>query len=310
MREMINNGYVEFGEDETKVPCLKRYLSDHEYQAPYSVFYQDSRAATKRLRSLMGADVFDHPKDETIIQTLIDMVGTKDDSIVMDFFSGSATTAHAVMKANAEDGGNRKFILVQLPEVTDEKSEAYKAGYHTICEMGEERIRRAGEQIKAEIDKENAQITLDGEQRPVPDVGFRVLSVGDSNWKDAHLTPGEYKQGELFDMVDTVKPGHSPLDCLFECLPVFQIEPSASITQLTAPAFDGHTVYSVGDGRLIACLDDSPITEELVTAIADLKPAPAYAVFSQDEIPDSAALTNVTEIMRQRTNDFTRTRIF
>lgn len=311
--KLKEDGRLWFGPQGDGVPREKVYLKERPGRSTWTWWPNNevghTQEATKEVGDLLGRGIFSFPKPVRLLQRIID-IGSNPSAIVLDFFSGSATTAHAVMKANAEDGGNRKFILVQLPEATDEKSEAYKAGYHTICEMGEERIRRAGEQIKAEIDKENAQITLDGEQRSVPDVGFRVPSVGDSNWKDAHLTPGEYKQGELFDMVDTVKPGHSPLDRLFECLPVFQIEPSASITQLTAPAFDGHTVYSVGDGRLIACLDGSPITEELVTAIADLKPAPAYAVFSQDEIPDSAALTNVTEIMRQRTNDFTRTRIF
>ena len=314
--ERLQDGRIWFGPNGDSAPALKRFLSELKYDgmAPQSILpYKEvghSQEGAQETAKLMGGGYFDGPKPVKLLQRIICLGNAKGDDIVMDFFSGSATTAHAVMKANAKDGGNRKFILVQLPEATDEKSEAYKAGYHTICEMGEERIRRAGEQIKAEIDQENAQITLDGEQRRVPDVGFRVLSVGDSNWKNAHLAPGDYKQGELFDMVDTAKPGRSPLDRLFECLPVFQIEPSASITQLTDPAFEGHTVYSVDDGHLIACLDSSPISEELVNAIADLQPAPVYAVFSQDEIPDSATLTNVTEIMRQRTNDFTRTRIF
>ena len=312
--ERLQDGRIWFGPDGNNTPRIKRFLSELKFDgmAPQSILpYSEvghSQEGSQETSKLMGGGYFDGPKPVRLLQRILRLGNAKDDSLIMDFFSGSATTAHAVMKTNAEDGGNRRFILVQLPEATDEKSEAYKAGYHTICEMGEERIRRAGAQIQAEIDEENAQLTLDGEKRPVPDVGFRVLSVGDSNWKDAHLAPGEYKQGTLFDLVDTAKPNREPLDRLFECLPVFQIEPSTPITQLTDPRFNGHTVYSVGGGRLIACLDDSPISQDLVSAIADLRPA--YAVFSQDEISDSAALTNVTEIMRQRTNDFTRARIF
>src|SRR5699024_7868018 len=159
-------------EDETKVPCFKRYLNDTEYQVPYSVIYQDSRGAMKRLRELLGKKVFDFPKDEFIIAKFIDMIVDQDD-YVMDFFSGSATTAHSVMHLNALDGGNRKYMMVQLPEVTDEKSAAYKAGYKNICEIGKERIRRAGKKIVEENQGKEGIEELD--------IGFKVFKLDETN---------------------------------------------------------------------------------------------------------------------------------
>ena len=147
--QLLRENRIHFGEDETKVPCLKRYLKETEYEVVSSVFYKDGRGASKRLEQLMECKCFDFPKDEEIIKKFISLVTSypNSDSIILDFFSGSATTAHAVMQLNAEDRGHRKFIMVQLPEPTDEKSEAYKAGYKNICEIGKERIRRAGQQV-------------------------------------------------------------------------------------------------------------------------------------------------------------------
>jgi adenine-specific DNA-methyltransferase len=166
MREVIAENRVHFGPDETYVPCIKSYLYDREAQVPYSVFYQDGRAATKRLRELMGGDYFEHPKDETIIAALVEYISQNDrNGIYLDFFAGSGTTAHAVMAQNAEDGGNRKWICVQLPEVTDEDSEAYKAGYKTIVKIARERIRRAGKKIGK------------------GDIGFKALALEQSNYR-------------------------------------------------------------------------------------------------------------------------------
>lgn len=153
--ELLRENRIHFGEDETKVPCLKRYLKETEYEVASSVFYKDGRGASKRLQVLFDNSIFDFPKDEEIIKRFVAYVTSYNDSnepiIVLDFFSGSATTAHAVMKLNAEVGGNRKFIMVQLPEKTELNSEAYKAGYKTICDIGKERIRRAGKKIKEEL---------------------------------------------------------------------------------------------------------------------------------------------------------------
>ncbi len=156
MKKWIAEGRVQFGDDENGVPTLKSYLKEREYSVPYSVIYKDGRAASKRLATLMGDKVFEYPKDEEIIKRLIDFSGTSNDDIIMDFFSGSATTAHAVMQLNAEDGGHRRFILVQLPEVCATDSKAYRAGYKTICDIGKERIRRAGRKI---LDERNVGVT-------------------------------------------------------------------------------------------------------------------------------------------------------
>jgi adenine-specific DNA-methyltransferase len=163
MQEMINDDRIHFGEDENGVPCTKSYLADRETTAPYSVFYKDGRASTKRLRVLMGADVFENPKDEEIIRSIIEFVGTQD-SIIMDFFSGSGTTAHAIFLQNIIDDGCRKFILIQLSELCDEKTDAGKAAlkldWFTIAEIGKERIRRAGQKIQAEWERKHQQTQI------------------------------------------------------------------------------------------------------------------------------------------------------
>jgi adenine-specific DNA-methyltransferase len=164
MKEVIAEGRVHFGPDETYVPCIKAYLSDREEQVPYSVFYQDGRAATKRLRELMGGDYFDHPKDELVLKDIFEF-STGEGDLVMDFFAGSGTTAHSIIALNAEDGKNRKWVCVQLPEKTNEKSEAYNAGYKTIADISKERIRRAAKQIG-----------IGG------DLGFKVLKLAPSNY--------------------------------------------------------------------------------------------------------------------------------
>ena len=183
MEEMIKMGKVYFGEDENTVPCLKAYLSDREYTTPYSVFYKDGRASTKRLRNLMEKSVFQNPKDEEIIKNIMEFINFDKNDTILDFFSGSATTAHAVMQLNSEDNGNRKYIMVQLPETTDEKSEAFKAGYKNIAEIGKERIRRAGEKIKQEIEEYNSNLKLGEEPKKVPDIGFKVFKVDNTNIK-------------------------------------------------------------------------------------------------------------------------------
>ncbi len=178
MNQIISENRVHFGDTENSVPCIKSYLSDREYSVPYSLFYKDGRASTKRLRLLLESNVFENPKDEEILKSIFEFTNTKD-SIILDFFSGSATTAHAVLQLNAEDGstgsptGKRKFIMVQIPELTDEKSEAYKAGYKNICEIGKERIRRAGKKIKEGIvDSPNVEEEEDSEEEDSEKLDF------------------------------------------------------------------------------------------------------------------------------------------
>ena len=280
MNEMISKGLVHFADDENAVPCKKTYLSDGEYSTPYSVFYKDGRAATKRLRNLMGAMVFQNPKDEEIIKSLISFTLTNKNAIVLDFFSGSATTAHAVMQLNAEDGGNRKFIMVQLPEKCDEKSEAYKAGYKNICEIGKERIRRAGKKIKEENPLTTANL----------DTGFRVLKLDSSNMKPVYYKPEDYTQDLLSGLEDNIKEDRTPMDLLFQVMLELGKPLSAKIEE---KVIGGKNVFVVNDDDLIACFD-SNITEEVVKQIALMKPL--YAVFRDSSMENDSVNTNFEQI--------------
>lgn len=287
MQEMIDSGKIYFGPDESKVPCIKSYLKDNEYSAPYSVFYKDGRAATKRLRDLMGAMVFQNPKDEEIIKSLIQFTLSDKNSIIMDYFSGSATTAHAVMELNAEDGGNRQFILVQIPEKCDESSEAFKSGYKTICELGIDRIRRAGSTIK----KQYAQRSLDGNNYKL-DTGFRVFNCDTSNMKDTYYAPEETNQQKLDDLIDNVKKDRRPEDLLFQSMLECSIPLSASIKE---ESVDGRKVFVVNNGELVACFDTS-ISEKVVEFIA--KSTKSYAIIRDASIDSDSTATNFEQIFK------------
>lgn len=282
MQEWIDDDRVHFGDDENSVPCIKSYLKDKELQTPYSVFYQDGRAASKRLRALMGGDLFDFPKDELVLQEVIEMM-TEGNDIILDFFAGSSTTAHSVMLQNAKDGRNRKFIMVQLDEAADEKSEAFKAGFKTIPEVSRERIRRAGTQV------------LDGECHPDwnRDVGFRVLKVDTSNMKDVYYRPDELKQSDLLDMVDNVKEDRTAEDLLFQVLVDWGVDLTLPIRRETV---QGKTVFFVDDNALVACFDRG-ITEDLVKELAGHEPL--RVVFRDNGFVSDAVKINVTQIFRQ-----------
>lgn len=254
----------------------------------------------KNLVSLFNSSVFDYSKPTVLLKTLIQYSSTADD-IVMDFFSGSATTAHAVMQLNAEDGGNRKFIMVQLPEPCDEKSEAYKAGYQNICEIGKERIRRAGEKILKECDAANEQsgveqMSFDSSTSSTthskPDVGFRVFKLDDSNMKDVYYSAEEYSQDTLDEMVSNIKEGRSALDLFFGCLLDWGLPLSMPYH---SEEIDGCTVHTYNDGDLIACFDKN-IPESVVKEIAKRKPL--RAVFRDAGFADSPAKINVFEIFK------------
>ena len=203
--------------------------------------------------------------------------GVKKDSIVLDFFSGSAATAHALMARNAEDGGLRKFIMVQLPERTDESGTAYRAGYATICDIGEERIRRAAKKIKEET---NADI----------DYGFRVFKVDSSNMKDVYYRPQDLKQEEIAFLADNIKEDRTPEDLLFQVMLDLGVLLSSKIEEKNIA---GKTVFTVEDGYLIACFDKD-VTEEVVTAIA--KEKPFYAVFRDSGMATDALMANFEQI--------------
>lgn len=238
-------------------------------------------SATKMLINLMGDKTFDNPKNINLIIRCLKMIVKFDkDSLILDFFSGSATTAHAVMQLNAEDGGKRKFIMVQLPEVCAENSEAYKAGYKNICEIGKERIRRAGQKIK----EENPLTTQD------LDIGFRVLKCDSSNMEDMYFTPKEYmdKQQSLF--IDNIKKDRSDEDLLFDAMLKLDTPLSSKIEKINIA---GKTVYNVAQGHLMACFDKN-VTDEVITAIA--KEMPSYFVMRDSSQADDSVAINFEQI--------------
>ena len=234
----------------------------------------------KNITQVFDAAVFDYSKPVELLKT-ITSYATSTSDVVLDFFSGSATTAHAVMKLNAEDGGHRKFIMVQLPEKTDEKSEAYKAGYKNICEIGKERIRRAGRKIK-----EDAGLTA-----PVDlDIGFRCLRLDSSNMENVYYTPEEISQQDMFSLVDNVKSDRTPEDLLFQVMLDLGVLLSSPIE---VKEIAGKKVFNVADGFLLACFDHD-VTEETVKAIAQMKPY--YAVFRDSSMANDSVATNFDQI--------------
>lgn len=302
---LVADGRIWFGKDGDGMPQRKKYWGEREQDegvVPWTwwsyKFAGENREATKELKALFeGATIFSAPKPVKLISRILNLIDTKESTIV-DFFSGSATSAEAVMRTNLVDEGSRRFILVQLPEKCDNGSVGAELGYNNLCEIGEERIRRAGEKIKSEIEAENAQLTLDGTPKKVPDIGFRVLRVDDSNYEDRRKNVGSYSQADLDFDVDITKSDRSNLDLLFEALPKFQLPYDVRINTLSGDEFDGHTVYSVDDGRLLACFE-ADIPESLVRAMAAFSPRPSYALVSEHSLPDSAARTNFVEIFKQ-----------
>ena len=302
---LVADGRIWFGKDGDGMPQRKKYWGEREQDegvVPWTwwsyEFAGENREATKELKALFeGATIFSAPKPVKLISRILNLIDTKESTIV-DFFSGSATSAEAVMRTNLLDEGSRRFILVQLPEKCDNGSVGAELGYNNLCEIGEERIRRAGEKIKSEIEAENAQLTLDGTPKKVPDIGFRVLRVDDSNYEDRRKNVGSYSQADLDFDVDITKSDRSSLDLLFEALPKFQLPYDVRINTLSGDEFDGHTVYSVDDGRLLACFE-ADIPESLVRAMAAFSPRPSYALVSEHSLPDSAARTNFVEIFKQ-----------
>ncbi len=275
-------------------PRIKRFLSElDDGVVPINLWYYKDTATldegTKMVDALLGKDIFDYPKPIQIIERMLNMMG-QEDIYVLDFFSGSATTAHAVMQLNAEDGGHRKFIMVQLPEETDEKSEAYKAGYENICEIGKERIRRAGAKIKAD-----SPLTTQG-----LDVGFRVLKCDESNMKPVYYTPAETEQGQMDLLADNIKEDRSPEDLLFQVMLDMGVELSSSI-EVTEIA--GKKVFDVGHNFLLACFDRD-VTEETITEIA--KRRPTYFAMRDSSMANDTVAANFEQIFRTYSPDTVR----
>lgn len=254
------------------------YFKQTGYNPPKNIL--NYIAGTSSVKDLFdGNRIFDFPKNPKMLNYLLN-VGSHKNSIVLDFFSGSATTAHAVMQLNAEDGGKRKFIMVQLPEVCDEKSESYKARYKNICEIGKERIRRAGKKIVEETGKTDL------------DIGFRVLKLDESNMKDVYYAPDELSQSDLIDSISNIKEGRSGYDLLYQCMLDWGLE--LSLPHETV-RINNNEVHIVNDGDLIACFDDK-VSEDTIKQIADKKPL--RAVFKDSSFATPAARINVDEIFK------------
>ena len=274
--------------------------------------------SSSEMSRIFDSKVFDTPKLTAPILRMLNFVSK--DALILDFFSGSATTAHAVMKLNAEDGGKRKFIMVQLPEVTDEKSEARKAGYETICQIGEERIRRAGKKILEEVRSEklgvrsdkagnlfeqedSSQLTSNSslkDNSSLPDVGFRVLKLDSSNMEDVFYTPEEFDAQNIFTTVDNVKSDRTPLDLLFQVLPELNIELSAKIE---TQEVNGKKVFFV-DGNYLIATFDTEVNESTVTEIARMKPQ--YFVMRDASAANDNVLDNFEQIFRHYSPDTVR----
>ena len=287
--EALVKGELEIyqGNDGSWQVATKQYLRDADGTERLGKMFSIieniyTQHGTNEMISLMGnAKIFPFPKPSSFVKQLLPLASDKD-SIVLDFFSGSATTAHAVMQLNAEDGGHRKFIMVQLPEPCDEASEAYKAGYKNICEIGKERIRRAGDKIKSESPMTTQDL----------DIGFRVLKLDDSNMKDVYYAPDDYDQGMLAGLESNIKDDRTDLDLLFGCLIDWGLPLSLPHK---SEQLGGCTVHTYNDGDLIACFDAN-IPESVVKEIAQRKPL--RAVFRDSGFASSPEKINVFEIFK------------
>ncbi len=313
MKEMLANDEIMFGIDETTLIKPKKRIENAK-DVLRSIIYEDGRASTKQFESLMARDIFQNPKSATILQRLINFLVTPGD-IVMDFFSGSATTAEAVMRLNAKQQIGIKYIMVQLPENLDESlkkasSRAKKTlsnaikfldsieKEHTICEIGKERIRRAGQKILAEKEKSEEKGTplFDASISPL-DIGFRVLKLDDTNMKDVYYAPAAYEQSLLDGLESNIKEDRTDLDLLFGCLLEWGLPLSLSYRSET---IDGCTVHDYDHGALMACFDEN-IPDSVVYAMA--KKQPLRVVFRDSSFADSPSKINVTEIFKELSPD-------
>lgn len=286
LRKFDENDEIWFGKDGTSIPSRKTFLCDLKNKGivprtiiPFTTGGHNHEAV-EEVKNLLQDNVFTNPKPVKLLKYLLTVGNCKENSIILDFFSGSATTAHAIMQLNAEDSGHRKFIMVQLPEQTDAKSEAYKAGYKTICEIGEERIRRAGKKIKEESPLTTTDL----------DIGFRVFKVDSTNMEDVYYRPADYNQGQIELFADNIKPDRTPEDLLFQIMLDLGILLSSDIQETEIA---GKKVFSVADGYLIACFDKD-VTEETVKAIAQKQPV--YAVFRDSSMASDSVATNFEQI--------------
>lgn len=288
-RERLQDNRIWFGPKGDNVPAMKRFLSELRKTGvtPMTIWkYEEvdhSQAATQKLAKMFdGKKYFDYPKPVKLLERCLELYTTQD-CIVVDFFSGSATTAHAAMNLNTKDGGNRKYIMVQLPEPNCSSRDAFKDSYATLCDIGEERIRRAGDKIKAEIEDANVQLKLGEESKKLPDIGFRVFSLDNSGIEKPQ--PGQL-------VLDVVKPDRSDIDIVFEMMLKWGLELTLPVEKEEVA---GYPVYSVACGELVCCLADG-LTMEALDAIADMEPR---RVLMRDSILTDTLKLNAVQAFRR-----------
>lgn len=290
MDKLIQENRVWFGETGGNMPRLKRFLCDVQQGMTATTIWkytevghnQEGRQELKKLFDNKG--YFDGPKPLRLISRILTIANLSANSIILDFFSGSATTAHAVMQLNAEDGGNRKFIMVQLPEETPEDSEARKAGYNTIPEIAKERIRRAGKKIKEDSPLTTADL----------DTGFRVFRLDEGNYEDVKRSPKDYNQDDLDLFLNNIKTDRNDLDLLFGCMLDWGVQLSLPMTQ---EVVDGKTIYTVNDGDLVACFAEN-VSEDVVKAMAEKMPL--RVIFRDSCFAQDADKINIYETFKQK----------
>lgn len=290
--EKVKDNRIWFGPEGNGVPRVKRFLSELKFEgmAPTSILFHKevghSQEGSKEVTALFGdKGVFDGPKPVRLLQRLLTLANLDDNSIILDFFSGSASTAHAVMKMNAEKQKHCPFIMVQLPEHISEKKK--EQGYETVCEIGKERIRRAGKKIKEESPLTTQDL----------DTGFRVLKLDSTNMQDIYYSPKDISQADLFSQVDNVKPDRTGEDLLFQVM----LELGATLdSKIETTMVAGKTIYNVAEGYLVACFDPN-VTDEVVKAIAQMQPA--YAVLRDTSLKDDSTATNFEQIFKTYSPD-------
>ncbi len=290
--EKVKDNRIWFGPEGNGVPRVKRFLSELKFEgmAPTSILFHKevghSQEGSKEVTALFGdKGVFDGPKPVRLLQRLLTLANLDDNSIILDFFSGSASTAHAVMKMNAEKQKHCPFIMVQLPEHISEKKK--EQGYETVCEIGKERIRRAGKKIKEESPLTTQDL----------DTGFRVLKLDSTNMQDIYYSPKDISQADLFSQVDNVKPDRTGEDLLFQVM----LELGATLdSKIETTTVAGKTIYNVAEGYLVACFDPD-VTDDVVKAIAQMQPA--YAVLRDTSMKDDSTTTNFEQIFKTYSPD-------
>ena len=275
----------------------KRYLDESQGRVADNLWTHEevghTDEAKKQLKKLFGGSApFDTPKPVRLMDRIL-TIASDPDSLVIDFFSGSASMAEAVMRKNAEDGGKRRFILVQIPEEASGQ-------FSTLTDIGEERIRRAGKKIAEEVEGSNRQLKIGGDSKPVPDIGFRVFSIDSSNFLDTYSEPGEQTQASLLSLVDNLKEDRTPEDLLFQVLPAFRIPYSAHVEKMDVA---GATCFNVNDGQLIACFD-MPVSTDAIEEIAQMKPI--YAVFRDASFASDSDAANFEELFKTYSHDTVR----